>query len=220
MVGLLLLFLLACGLPMAGQPVVSTVTMPSQEEINTLVAGTANAAQIQTASALPSVTPTFTTTRIPSDTPTFTPTFIYLLSTATKVPSYTPIPPVGHIIVNGTITVDDRLTGRPWTCLVTGTSPAKDIVQKAHTTFYVTWAVMNTGTKSWWNNGVDFVHTGGYESNLRPVLDLPETVASGGSISLKIELTAPKKTGPYNVYWSLKVGNNSFCHMKYSFKVE
>lgn len=217
---ILVLFLLACVLPPAFVAPTQPIELISQEDLGTLVAQTSNAAQIQTASALPTITPTFTSTRIPSVTPTSTPTFIFLLSTATLVPSYTPILPVGQISVNGTITVDERLTDRPWTCLVTGSSPDRSTVHKQRSNFDITWTVMNTGTKAWSNNGIDFVHTGGYESNQRPTLDLPKSIASGNSIYLTISMTTPKSAGTYNTYWSLKVGQKSFCYMKFTFKVD
>src|SRR6185369_8937006 len=134
----------------------------SEADLGTLVAGTSKAAAIETASALPSVTSTPTVTRIPSKTPTSTPTFIYLLPTATAVPSYTPLVPVGPITVfNGTITVDERLTERPWTCLVLGSTPSRGVPQKPGRDFYVTWAVMNTGTETWPYYGIDFVYESG-----------------------------------------------------------
>ncbi len=192
----------------------------SREALGTLVAGTSNAARIQTASSQPTVTPTFTVTRIPSETFTSTPTFIYLLPTATLVPSYTSIIPVGNIIVNGTIMVDERLTDRPWSCLVTGSTPARNVPQKQGASFYVTWAVMNTGTRAWLPNEIDFVYEAGYGTDQPHRQDLGRAVPSGGSTGLKVLLKAPKRVDTYNVIWALKVGNKSFCHMKLVFSVE
>lgn len=214
------LFLLACISPnLAPKPTPPNETI-SQEDLGTLVAGTSNAARIQTASSQPTITPTFTVTRIPSETFTSTPTFIYLLPTATLIPSYTPIIPVGNIIVNGTIMVDERLTDRPWSCLVTGSTPPRNVAQKPGKDFYVTWSVMNTGTETWSNNGIDFVYETGYRTEQRQIQDLSRSVVSGGSIGLKILLTAPKNAGTYSAIWALKVGNKAFCHMKIVFKVE
>jgi hypothetical protein len=216
----LLLLLLACLIPSPVTPAVPTADFPSESEIGTLVAETAAAAVIQTSSALPSITPTGTRTRIPSFTPTSTPTFIYLLPTGTPVPSYTPLVPVGYIIVNGTITVDERLTGRPWTCLVTGSTPPRNEPVPAGKNFYVTWTVMNTGTEVWPNTGIDFIYDSGYRTEERPIQDLWHSVSPGHSINLKVLFTAPKKDGVHNSIWILKVGHKVFCSMKIVFSVK
>jgi hypothetical protein len=215
----LFIFLFACVTPTAAtQP--SPPTLISEADLATLIVGTSIAAQIQTASALPTITPTATSTRIPSRTPTSTPTFIYLLPTATLVPSYTPIVPVGNIIVNGTMTVDERLTKRPWTCLVLGSVPPRDSVQKPGRDFWVTWTVMNTGTETWSNNAIDFAYASGYRTEQRQLQDLPRSVKTGDAIDLKILLTAPNNPSTYNAIWALQVGRKPFCHMKIVFTVK
>jgi hypothetical protein len=216
----LLCLLFACLIPSPVTPTVPAANFPSESEMGTLVAETAAAAVVQTSSALPTITSTATQTRIPSFTPTSTPTFIYLLPTGTPVPSYTPIVPVGHIIVNGTITVDDRLTDRPWTCLVTGSTPPRNEPVPAGKDFYVTWTVMNTGTKVWPNTGIDFIYDSGYRTEERPLQDLWHSVAPGNSINLKVLFTAPKKEGSYTSIWTLKVGHKKFCGMKIVFLVK
>ena len=216
---ILLCSMLACVIPGAITP--SPVPTAIEMDILTVIVETANVAQLQTASALPTITYVPTSTRIPSVTPSSTPTFIYLLPTATLVPSYTPLVPVDNIVVvNGTIVVDERLTERPWTCLVLGSTPPRDVPQKPGRDFYVTWAVMNTGTKTWPNNGIDFVYESGYRTEQKPIQDLSRSVVTGDGIELKILLTAPEKPGTYNAIWALKVGHQSFCHMKIVFLVK
>ncbi len=219
----LLFLLLSCLIPSPVTPAVPVANFPSQSEIGTLVAETAAAAVIQTSSALPSITPTGTRTRIPSFTPTSTPTFIYLLPTGTPAPSYTPLVPVGHVRVNGilaTFTADNRLTGRPWTCLVTGSTPPRNVPLPAGKIFYVTWTVMNTGTELWPNTGIDFIYDSGYRTEERPIQDLWHSVSPGHTINLKVLFTAPEKGGSYNSIWILKVGHKVFCSMKIVFLVK
>lgn len=217
----LLIFLMACLIPgSAATPSISIPTL-SQGDLGTIIAQTANAALIQTSSALPSATSTPTRTRIPSKTPTYTPTFIYIIPTISSTPTTTPVPPpVGNIIVNGTVIPDERMTGRPWTCLVTGSTPPRNVAQAPGKDFYVTWTVMNTGTKDWWNNGIDFLYESGYRTEQRHLQDLPLTVPSGRSTNLKILLTAPKTAGTYNSIWALKVGRTVFCRMRIEFLVK
>jgi hypothetical protein len=199
------------------QPVASL----SQSDLGTIIAQTADAAYLQTASAAPSPTATFTPTRIPSKTATFTPTFIYIIPTITSTLTKTPAPPpVGNIIVNGTIVPDERLTDRPWTCLVTGVTPPRGAVLPPGKDFYVTWTVMNTGTKPWWNNGIDFLYQSGYRTDQRQIQDLPSSVSRGNFINVTVLFTAPKTAGTYSSIWGLRVGQLVFCRMKTTFIVE
>jgi hypothetical protein len=221
--GLLMSCLLGCRSPYS-TPLPIPPTPLSQNDLQMAIVQTAHAAQNQTASALPSITNTPTKTRIPSITPSFTPTFIFLLPTSTPVPSYTPIIPPGSIppgsiMVNGTLVVDERMTGRSWTCLVTGSSPPRNVPQKPGEDFYVTWTVMNTGTKDWPNTGIDFFYESGYRTEQRQIQDLWHSVESGSSIDLKVLLVAPKESDTYNVIWALKVGHTTFCRMRIVFLV-
>jgi hypothetical protein len=216
--------LLACRSPYS-TPAPILPTPLSQTDLQMVVVQTANAAQNQTASALPSITNTPTKTRLPSITPSFTPTFIFLLPTATPVPSYTPILPPGIIIVkgtitNGTTTVDERLTSKPWSCLVLGSTPPRNVPQNPGEEFYVTWTVMNTGTETWPSTGVDFIYESGYRTEQRQFQDLGYSVTTGSSIDLKVLLEAPERPDTYNVIWALRVGHRTFCHMRIVFLVK
>lgn len=214
------LFLISCLLPgVATTPIQSQPSL-SPSDIGTLVALTAGAAQVQTASALPTITATSTVTRIPSVTFSPTPTFIYILMTDTLIPTETSVSSIGNVQLYGTATPDERLTGRPWTCLVTGSTPPRNVSQKPGTDFYITWRVMNTGTKTWSNNGIDFLYESGYRAEQRQLQDLPLSVVTGGSINLKVLLTAPKAPGTYSTIWKLKVGQTTFCRMQITFLVE
>jgi hypothetical protein len=94
------------------------------------------------------------------------------------------------------------------------------MAQKPKKEFYVSWIVKNTGTKTWSNNGIDFVFDGGYHTEQRPIQDLPRSVVPGKSIELKVLLIAPERPDTYNVIWSLRVGQTKFCHMKIVFTVK
>lgn len=215
------LFVLSCAVPAGlATPVPPTVEQISQADMATIIAGTANAAQAQTASALPTVTRTYTPTWTPSTTPTSTPTFLYLLPTRTPIPTDTVVPTLGTLVVVGSGTAATSIyKDVPWACLVTGSTPPRNAPVQPGKNFYVTWTVKNVGTKEWWNNGIDFVYDAGYRTEQRAIQDLSKTVYPGGSVTLRVLLTAPKRPDTYNVIWALKVGNKAFCHMKVSFKV-
>ena len=86
--------------------------------------------------------------------------------------------------------------------------------------FYVTITLFNSGTKTWTNNGIDFVYTGGYRNEGTRIQDLPITVASEKVVKVKTLVIAPKKPERYNIFWTLQVGNYKFCGMKYTFEVK
>jgi hypothetical protein len=186
---------------------------------------------------LPSLTstPTPTSTPLPSKTQeifTSTPTFILVFPGLTQESIiFSPQPPMDQGPSAPVSTTVSTLTSREefltkfpktpkeWDCRIIEKSPPKGTSIKHKSSFYVSWLILNTGTKTWTNNGVDFVYTGGYRNDEKHIQDLRTTVAPGKSIKLKVLLTAPKTPGDYNVFWSLKVGNTFFCHMKHTFNI-
>ena len=223
-----ILFLLACALPSFG---VSSPTQEPQslapELLGTPVAQTAIAAQTQTAIYMPpSLTPTLT----PFPTGTLitlssTPTFFFALPTFTPLPTWTSTP--GIVVQrpgSGNSSADNNndspFTDKEWTCAIRAKSPSMGTVMAQEASFYVSITLMNSGTKTWTNNGVDFVYKSGLRNEGRRIQDLPSTVAPGEEITLTSQLVAPKKPGTYSTVWNLKVGNTSFCGVKYSFEVK
>jgi len=236
------LFLLACISPSFVVPG-STEAVKTHVPgiLGTMVAQTAAVAQTQTALSLP----TSTYTSIPTGTlfptrkvltPTSTPTYIYAFPTFTKLTATptqaTPtlptilIPVASKDNVTNTLTVDDANATRfpkipkEWNCTVMGKTPPQGTSVDPKEKFYVSWTIKNTGTRAWTSNTIDFVYTGGFRSDERPIQDLRSTVAPGGSITVKVQLTASKFPGTYNTFWSLRVGNTKFCHMKQTFEVK
>ncbi len=224
------LFLLACSVPSLAAPSVTQIpqVMDSQS-LGTSIVETAVAAQTQTVVNLPSsATPTYTSQPIRTP-PTFTPspTFIYLLPTFTPLPTWTPLPGIIIQVPAGTggagsnaTSTDSPFTGREWTCAIHGKTPAMGMVVKPGASFYVSFTLMNTGTKSWAYNSVDFVYTGGWRIEGPKVQDLPFTVKPGGEVTLKSLIVAPEAPEKYNTFWTLQVGNYQFCGIKYSFEVK
>lgn len=198
----------------------------STTSIEDMIAGTAAAAQTQTATNLPSVTPTVTltitpTSSIPSATPTATfPFGIFVeapVDAAVETPSELFLVPEDSSDTGG---VDIKYTDEAWSCTIIGKSPPRDSTVKPGSNFYVSWRVVNTGTKAWTRNGVDFVYDGGFRHDGGPIQDLSKTVLRGGQVTLKVLIVTPNKEDTYNVIWSLKVGQTMFCHMKVSFTVK
>jgi hypothetical protein len=222
----LLVLVVSCSLPGAAAPSSNSAPQPMNVgSLETAVVLTAAAAQTQTAAVLPSNTPTLT----PSATPTLqtpTPTFIFSVFTETPfIPVETTDPSVSSsssgapFTVGGSTSEPIPYSGKPWTCVVRGTSPPRWSVIEAGKEFYITWTVLNTGTKNWTINTIDFVYTGGYRHEGTKIQDLWKNVPSGRTVNLQAFYKAPKVAGEYRVYWTLQVGNHPFCGMTAMFEV-
>ena len=229
----LLFALLACVLPGGAVPEVPPLPTFDESGLGTTIAGTAIAAQTQTAISLPTSTNTPTPTHTPSITPTSTPTFIFLLSTSTPIPTYTLPPTVGTIATPGSGgVIDDNndgvpdkkdpktMTGKEWTCSTLGAYPPRNTVFKPGAHFHVEWTIFNSGTKSWPYYGVDLVYQGGYRNEDTKIQDFTVSVPSGGEVKVGASFIAPKVAGQYQTFFHLMVGKRNFCGIKYTFFVE
>ncbi len=238
---IVVLLLLACAAPSLTTPQSMGTTTLAPAVLDTVVAETVAAAQTQTIVFLPTSTNTFTpsATHFPTHTPitlTSTPTFVIIFTLLTKATStqetptsaiqVIPISSSSNSSSNGaTLSPADERATRfpktpvPWDCVVTGKGPPRGTLIKPKSSFEITWTVLNNGTRAWTSNTIDFIYTGGFRSNERPIQDLGRTVAAGGSITLVVHLIASKFPGTYNTFWSLRVGNTNFCHMKNTFEI-
>lgn len=231
------IFLMACILPSS----TTQLSAPSPQSpvpgmLETIIVQTVAAAQTQTVTHLPSLTSTHTSTLTPTSTPipsitqelfTSTSTFVFVVPTLTQVLFSSPPQSQAQVVSApvGTLSErDQRATNYPkipkeWDCRIVEKSPAEGTLIKQKSSFYIAWTIVNNGTKTWTNNGVDFIYTGGFRHEGKTIQDLRTTIAPGRSITLQVQLTAPKASGTYNVIWSLRVGNKLFCHMKHTFEV-
>lgn len=231
------IFALACsipGLPSAGQTPVPTFDLNAP---HTAIALTAGSAQTQTALKLPTSTSTPKPTHTPSITPTFTPTFLWGLPTSTPIPTFTPL-----ITVETPSQADEgdsggegddedaqkkknkdedprKFTDKPWSCVVVGTYPRRELVVNPQVKFVVEFTVFNAGTKAWGYNDLDFVWKSGFRNEETKIQDFPGTIPSGGEVKLYATFVAPKKAGDYQSFFHLTVGRRDFCGMYYIFKV-
>jgi hypothetical protein len=223
------LILIACALPLIGSP--TQVPQPlSPQLLGTPVAQTAVAAKTETAINLPpSLTPTLTPfpTGTLIEAPTL-PTFIFALATFTPLPTLTFTPgasvqgPAGGngSSGGGNANGGSPFTGKEWTCVLAEKEPKNGSVLEPGKDFYAYFTILNTGTKTWPSNGVDFMYTGGYRHNDGKIYDLPASVAPGNKITVKVLFTAPKNAGSYNSYWTLMVGKLKFCSMRIGFEIK
>ena len=210
-----LVIVLACG-PAIGAPLPTS----DPNEINTIIALTANAASTQTAAAqptftfTPSLTPTVPT---PTPSPTATSTVIFILSTPTMqvVPTFTFISNTGGGGSSG-----GSSSSANYACQVLSVSPANGTSMSKNTDFDAVWSVKNIGQKTWDSNSVDFVYDSGAKFYKVAGYDLKSSVKPGETTSLGADMVAPKDSGTYTTTWALRVGQNYFCKMNLTMNVK
>jgi len=169
----------------------------------TVVAGTAGAAQTQTALLIPpSITATFTptVTRTPTLVPTSTPTFIFRLRS--------PVPPRVS-----TSTPTFGSTSGELGCVLLSQRPPDGKEFNPNASFDAVWEVRNTGDASWSVDNVDFVYATGRQMHDNDRYDLPRNVPRGGSVELVVDMHAPKIKGELKTVWTLERGKKDFCHV-------
>lgn len=223
---IMILFLIACVLPSAVSPLQELDPL-SPQILGTAIVETAAFAQTRTAAALPpTLTPTLT--REPTST------LIAAPFTQTPFSLFTPTPELGIPLetidplyavtegVSGLGNVNDPehvvYTGKPWSCGIRSISPNGGVIQPG-TGFYAYWTVVNTGTKVWTSNTIDFVYKSGLRQEEGRLQDIPSTVGPGSLLTLKVLFKAPKSPGFHASVWTLRVGSKNFCGLKMFFEV-
>jgi hypothetical protein len=200
----IILLSLACAVP--AMPASSLPTLPPGG-INTIVALTAGAAQMQTAAALPPASltppPTFTPTNTvipPTDTPTPTETVIFhfFIPTSTKPPTSS----------TGSSTSG---TAAEYACKLVSQSPANNTKLAPATAFDVSWKVKNTGNKVLDKASTDFVFKGGTNMSAINGYDFPGDVPVNGTIVLTVSMTSPAAPGTYTSTWAVQRGKTDVC---------
>jgi len=185
-----LLFVLACELPALTTPAPNTGPLP----IETIIAGTAVAAQTQTAILLPppTLTPTIQTpTETLTETPTSTPTVIFLL------PSFTP---------------SFQPSDAGSNCQLVALVPYNPVMAP-RTSFDTTWTLKNTGTILWLDQNIDFKFSGGTDMHSTDVVDLPSSVPTDGLVDITVPMVSPSNPGTYTSTWSLTNNKTTLCRV-------
>ncbi|MFN8382204.1 MAG: NBR1-Ig-like domain-containing protein [Anaerolineales bacterium] len=223
---LLAFFLFACAFPSSQEPT-QELDPFSPQILGTAIVETAAVAQTQTAAFLP---PTLTPTLTKEATSTiiaapltatpfslFTPTSEFVIPLETTDPSYAVTAGATGL---GNLNDPDyvKYTGQPWTCGLRSITPRGGII-KGGTSFYAYFTIVNTGTKVWTSNTVDFLYKSGLKQEDQRIQDLSSTVGPGSLVTFKVLFKAPKSPGSYASIWTLKVGSRFFCGMKMSFDV-
>jgi Ig-like domain from next to BRCA1 gene len=207
----LILVLIACELPVF---YASPAPTPIPGLIGTSVAQTVAAARTQTALFLPPPTYTPTMTLLPTSTLTETPspttTIIFIIPTSTHTRTATPFP----------TSTEAEFSDENWACRLISKNPADNQVFTPRADFDARWVVENTGKKSWSRDDIDYIYYSGTKMHKKEAYDLADTVDRGESVTIIVDMIAPKNAGTYSTTWTLRSGQNEFCKLRISIVVK
>ena len=150
----------------------------------------------QTAAALPTGTPTEQPTATFTHTTTFTPTV-----TETSTPK-------------ATLRPANTATRPPqdYECYIKSQSPKSGTRIHVNDDFDGSWTFVNSGEEDWDKNEIDFVQISGVETTSKDSIDLPESVDTGDSVKILLDMKAPSDTGTQNATWALMKGKVVLCY--------
>lgn len=106
---------------------------------------------------------------------------------------------------------DNSIAG--YSCKLTAQKPADWTPMVSRNIFNVSWTLKNVGTKVWGIHGVDVRYRGDTRMHYKvpDLFDLPKKVGPGQSITLKMDMMAPKLPGYYVSNWGFYTGGLVFC---------
>jgi Ig-like domain from next to BRCA1 gene len=87
--------------------------------------------------------------------------------------------------------------------------------------FDATWEIKNTSDDDWEKASVDYKYLSGTEmQKYEKAYDLPNTVASDGTITIVIDMVAPNTAGTYTTTWAIVNGDTVLCKLPLTIKVK
>ncbi len=85
--------------------------------------------------------------------------------------------------------------------------------------FDVGWKVRNVGESAWDPSSVVFTFLGGTKMFRSQVVQLEETVPHGQTVALVADMVAPRQSGKYTTFWTLRSGTEYFCRVSLTINV-
>lgn len=86
--------------------------------------------------------------------------------------------------------------------------------------FDAVWTVKNTSGKTWDANSVDFKYVSGTKMHkYASIFDLPQTVKSGETVKIIVDMLAPDQAGIYTANWALVSGSTTLCNLPITINV-
>ena len=155
--------------------------------------------------------PTPTITVEPNLSPTLPPT-------TTSEPTLSPVPPPSASAASTPAESPTESTALDCDLLIQ--SVKNGTHYKPQEQFSINWKVRNTGTAGWGPDSVDFTYIAGTRMYQYGLVQLKETVDPGNIAYLIADMRAPKNPGKYSTTWSLRQGDNYFCHVSLTIFVD
>ena len=187
-----------------------------QAQVNTAVAQTlevedqiAKSVVLTVDAQVPLSTPTAEV--VPTATPITIPTFTPVVPTVTPVAI---IPPSGGGSGGSSSGSASSPKSKIYSCAIVGEKPADGASFRPGDSFDKTWTIKNTGSATW-EAGWEFEYKGGEDMSPTGDFLIGQQVKPGGTITLVIEVDAPKITQKdsgkvFVMTWSLNNGSH-FC---------
>lgn len=206
------MWVMALALVMACVPTLVSQSSPTLDpgSVNTFIAQTVEAATTRTAAAMPSATLTPTITPTPTTSPTATVTFILASPTPLVLPTFTNT----AVSLGGSGTSSDN-----YACQVTRVSPPNGTSFSPRDDFDVFWTVRNIGQRNWDRTDIDYIYSSGAKIHKVSGYDLPSNLRVGNSTDLGVDMQAPKDPGTYSTVWTMRIGDNEFCPLRFTIVV-
>lgn len=109
-------------------------------------------------------------------------------------------------------TTGPTATPSAFACSIVSVSPALNTSVTPGYDFDMVWVVKNVGTSAWSKDEVDFRYSSGTKfQKYTDGFDLTETVDSGKTITLAVDMMAPHEKGHYTATWVVVKGNTTIC---------
>ncbi len=97
-------------------------------------------------------------------------------------------------------------------CEMVSTSPSKTL--KSREDFDAVWTVKNISGKTWEMTSVDYKFVSGTEmQKYGKAFDFKQTVKSGESVKITVDMLAPVNTGSYTTTWAIVQGSSTLCSL-------
>jgi len=125
--------------------------------------------------------------------------FIISTPTASLVPTFTGI--------------NDATVKKDYSCIPISVNPVNGAGFDPRVSFDATWKIKNNGKKEWDRQDVDYIYESGDKFHKVSGYDLRKSVPVGVTTDVVVAMEAPKNTGTYTTYWTLRTGTGEFCKL-------
>jgi hypothetical protein len=98
----------------------------------------------------------------------------------------------------------------PGKCEIVSMSPGS-VTHKAD--FDAVWTVKNVSGKTWEMQSVDYKFISGTAMTSVKTFDFKQTVKSGETVKLVVDMTAPSTTGTYTTNWAVVASGTTLCNL-------